>query len=106
MNFVLPPGMKGFRRRCPFRLEAMSAHWSVRVQGADVRSPHKRAVMNVLLSEFSDFVLVKVYDRMPVRHPGLPLQWKRPHIQGRNASGDSSGGENISRLGSVVMPGL
>ena len=44
---------------------------------------------------------VKVYDRMPPvrRLRELPLQWRKPHtrIQGRTASGDSSGGENISR---------
>ena len=57
-----------------------------------VRYPHKRAVVNTLLPQFSDFISVMRQFRMPpVQHlRELPLQWKRPHVQGRTASGTAA----------------
>ena len=60
--------------------------------------------MNALLPQFPTFRSwnVRVYDRMPpVQHlRELPLQGGgHAHVQGRTASGDSSGGKNISRPG-------
>ena len=65
-----------------------------------VRSPHKRAVMKVLLSKFSDFIPVVRQFAIECRLCSISASCNEggnEHVQGRTASWDSSSGENISR---------
>ena len=85
--------------------------------------PDKGTIVNILLPQFTDFISVMRqftfecrlcsispdcrcvgggHTQLALRLLGLLLllPWKRPHVQGRAASGDSSGCEIISRSGS------
>ena len=91
LDFVLPPGTKGFRRQMlPVSaggdvcraLKRSSDGW----MRPPVRRPHKWAVVNkyrvasILRFHFCNST---GYDRMPsVQHlRELPLQWRRPHTR-------------------------
>ena len=82
-DFMLPPAMKGFRRH----LLSVPA-------GGNVNSPVAAVLRFRSRNE-------KVHDRLPpVRHPSRAVMEEATHhIRGRTASGNSSGGETISRPG-------
>ena len=72
-----------------------------------VRCPNERAIVNVLLSKFSDSISVVRQLTIKCRLRSISASCRcnggdYAHVQGRTASWDSSGGENISRPGMRV----
>ena len=69
-----------------------------------VRGPHLRAVVNIITPQFSEFISVMRQFTVECRLCSISAGCRcngggHAHIQGRTASGDSSGGENTSRPG-------
>ena len=87
-----------------------SSHCRVR---SSIRCPKKRAIVNALLSQFHDFVSVmpEFVIKCCLRRISASCRSNEgghTHIQGRTASGDISGGKNISwpAMRSGVTSGL
>ena len=95
MDFVFPPAMKRFRRQmlpvpaggnvCCV-LKRSSGNWA----RSPVSSPHKRAVMNTLLPQFSDFIPVLREFTIESRLCSISASCRcngggHPHVQGRTA---------------------
>ena len=109
LDFVFPPAMKGFRRqRLPVPaggnvcsvLKRSSDGWMRR----PVRGPNRRAVVKILLPQFSEFISVMRQFTIECRLCSISSGCRcngggHAHVQGRAASGDSSGSESIGRPG-------
>ena len=71
---------------------------------SSMRRPHKRVIVNALLPQFHNFISVIQEFAIKFRLCGVSPSCRcngggHAHIQGRTASRDSSGGEDISRSG-------
>ena len=110
--------MKGFRRQM-LPVSAGGDVCRVLKRSTDgwmrppVRGPHQRAVVNILLPQFSDFISVMRQFTIECRLCSISAGCRcngvgHRHVQGRTASGDSSSSENTSRPGlrSCEPPGF
>ena len=113
-----PPAMKGFRRQM-LPVPTGGNVCCVLKRSSDglmrpaVRGPHKRAEVNTLLPQFSDFISVIRKFTIECRLCSISVGCScngggHAHVQGRTASGDSSSSKNTNqpRLRSSEPPGF